>query len=221
MDRARTLRASASDASGASEEERIQVYGLPHVFFLLQPAASCVLLFLCSHGRDCGSYRAPVLHALQARDRFARRKPLSALWEHAAFHIAVVEALRGPCRSTTYIVARRRISCCVPMSQFAVLVVIQEIDRYNGELGYGIRVHCCCACGHGEVLRVCELQALKKHKASTLLGSAVAKAVMAGVLKKGAATADWDVQGLEQDAAAATLQADSLTSVPLPPTIVS
>lgn len=36
---------------------------------------------------------------------------------------------------------------------------------------------------------------------------------MAGVLKKGAATADWDVQALEQDAANTTHQANILTAV--------
>ena len=46
----------------------------------------------------------------------------------------------------------------------------------------------------------------------------MAKAVMAGVLKKGAATADWGVAALDKDAAAATLQADVLTAVRLQPT---
>lgn len=60
------------------------------------------------------------------------------------------------------------------------------------------------------------MQALKKHKASTLLGSAVSKAVMAGVLKKGAAAVQWDVQALEQDAAKATSTADTLALVRIP-----
>jgi hypothetical protein len=57
------------------------------------------------------------------------------------------------------------------------------------------------------------MQALKKHKASMLLGNAVSKAAMAGALKKDAATTDRDIEALEQEANQATQQADSLTMV--------
>jgi hypothetical protein len=57
------------------------------------------------------------------------------------------------------------------------------------------------------------VQALKKHKASTLLGSAVGKALAAGTLKQGAAVIDWEVQALQREAAQATEQADALKAV--------